>query len=113
MKQTAVAGTKHTITTDTNKIIHRKLISKPLPSSFQNPLSRRGENARGPDGQFTQQTTFLPINTSTEEEEEEGQTENAEHRQSTPTLNTSTETMEASFEFSSSIKIGRGRPKLI
>ena len=30
--QTAVAGTKHTITTDTNKIIHRKLISKPLPN---------------------------------------------------------------------------------
>ena len=29
--QMAVAGTKHTRTTDTNQIIHRKLISKPLP----------------------------------------------------------------------------------
>ena len=32
--QTAIAGTKHTITTDTNKIIHRKLISNPLPNPF-------------------------------------------------------------------------------
>ena len=44
--QTAVAETKHTITTDTNKSIHKKRISKPLPNSFQNPLSRRGENRR-------------------------------------------------------------------
>ena len=29
--QTAVSGTKHTVTTDKNKIIHRKLISNPLP----------------------------------------------------------------------------------
>ena len=29
--QTAVSGTKHTITTDKNKIVHRKLISNPLP----------------------------------------------------------------------------------
>ena len=36
--QTEVAGTKHTIATDTNKIIHRKRISKPLNSKFQNPL---------------------------------------------------------------------------
>ena len=43
--QIAVAGTKHTITTDTNKVIHKKRISKPLPNSFQNPLSRRGETA--------------------------------------------------------------------
>ena len=44
--QTAIAGTKHTITTDTNNIIHRKLFSNPLPNSFQNPLLRRGENRR-------------------------------------------------------------------
>ena len=29
--QTAVSGTKHTVTTDKNKILHRKLISNPLP----------------------------------------------------------------------------------
>ena len=32
--QVAVSGTKHTVTTDKNKVIHRKLISNPLP--FQN-----------------------------------------------------------------------------
>ena len=104
---------KHTITTNTNKIIHGKRIRKPLPNSIQNPLSKRGENARGQDGRFSQQTAFLPIKTSAEEEEEEGQTENAEHRQSNPTPNTSTWTMETSSEFSSPIQIGRGRPKLI
>ena len=29
--QTAVSGTKHTVTTDKIKIVHRKLISNPLP----------------------------------------------------------------------------------
>ena len=32
--QTAISGTKHTITTDKNKTIHRKVISNPIP--FQN-----------------------------------------------------------------------------
>ena len=32
--QTAISGTKHTVTTDKNEVIHRKLISNPLP--FQN-----------------------------------------------------------------------------
>ena len=45
----AVAGTKHTIITDTNEIIHRKRASKPLNQIFQNPLSRRGEK----DGKFS------------------------------------------------------------
>ena len=54
--QTAIAGTKHTITTGTNKVIHRKLNSNPLPNSFQNPISRRGENRRGSDGKFALQT---------------------------------------------------------
>ena len=103
--QRAVAGTKHTVTTDTNKIIHRKIISKPLSNSFQYPYKDE-EKMQGPDGRFIQQTTFLPINPSVEEEEEEGQSENAERRQSTPTPITSTETMEERFEFSSPVKIG-------
>ena len=45
--QMAVARTKHTIITDTNKIIHRKRASKPLNPIFQNPLSRRGGRTRG------------------------------------------------------------------
>ena len=54
--QKAVAGTKHTITTDENQIIHRKRVSKSLKSPFQNPHSRRRENPRGPDGHFTSAT---------------------------------------------------------
>ena len=45
--QIAVARTKHTVVTDSNKIIHRKCISKPLNPIFQNLLSRRMENPRG------------------------------------------------------------------
>ena len=51
--QLAVAGTKHTITTDTNKIKHRKRVSKPQTHTIQNPFSRRGESPRGPEGRFT------------------------------------------------------------
>ena len=71
--QTAVAGTKDTITTDTNKVIHRKLVSKPLPNSFQNLLSRRGENRRGIDGRLIQMS--LPSLETEDTDEEETQSE--------------------------------------
>ena len=35
--QIAIVGTKHTNTTDKNKILHKKLISKLLKSTIQNP----------------------------------------------------------------------------
>ena len=35
--QTAISGTEHTVTTSKNKIIHRKLISNPLP--FQQTIT--------------------------------------------------------------------------
>ena len=83
--QTAVAGTKHTITTDTKKVIHRKLASKPLPNSFQNPLSRRGENRRGIDGRFIQMS--LPSLETEDTDEEETQSEG--EKESTPVAETS------------------------
>ena len=49
--QTAVTGTKHTVTTSDNKIIHRKLISKPIITFEQEPTNR-GTGPRGPDGRF-------------------------------------------------------------
>ena len=49
--QTAVTGTKHTLTTSDNKIIHRKLISKPIITFEQEPTNR-GTGPRGPDGRF-------------------------------------------------------------
>ena len=46
--QVAITGTKHTITIDTNKVLHRKRASKFFSNTFQNQLSRRSENPRGP-----------------------------------------------------------------
>ena len=106
--QTAVAGTKHTITTDKNKIIHRKRISKPLNPIFQNPLSLRGENPRGKDGRFLQQGQL--------DEDTEEQDVTAEHseRCSTPILeeNILDKTLEMENTTISPV-YGRGRRKLI
>ena len=52
--QTAVAGTKHTMVPNTNKILHKKRASKPLNPIFQNPQLRQGENPMGRDLRFTQ-----------------------------------------------------------
>ena len=110
--QTAVAETEHTITTDTNKIIHKKRISKPLPNSFQNPLSRRGENRRCTDGRFVQTSIQSESEDEEEEEEEEGdetQTETDDRQTSTPTGETSVEGMDTNFNFTPPLQIGRGR----
>ena len=106
--QTAVAGTKHTITTDKNKIIHRKRISKPLNPKFQNPLSRRGENPRGKDGRFLQQGQL------DEDTEEQGVTAEHSQRCSTPILeeNILGKTLEMENTTISPV-YGRGRRKLI
>ena len=74
--QIAVAGTKHTIITDTNKILHKKRASKPLNQRFQNPLSRPGEIPRGKDGRFA----------TTEQQEEKINTAEHSQRCSTPVL---------------------------
>ena len=49
--QTAVTGTKHTVTTSDIKTIHRKLISKPIITFEQEPTNG-GTGPRGPDGRF-------------------------------------------------------------
>ena len=54
--QTAVTGTKHTVTTLDNKIIHRKLISKPI-NTFEQEPTNRGTGARGLDGRFAKKQT--------------------------------------------------------
>ena len=44
--QTIVSGTKHTVTTDKNKTVHRKLISNPLPfQQTTTTLTKRINNA--------------------------------------------------------------------
>ena len=86
--QTAIAETKHTITTDTNKIIHRKRISKPLPLSFQNPLSRRGEHSGVSDGKFKQAPQLEQISldeVSREEKRTIDERDNSEEERDTST----------------------------
>ena len=83
--QTAVAGTKHTITTDTNKIRRWKFLGEPLPNSFQNSLSRWGKNKRGMNGRFIQMS--LPSLDTEGDEEEESQPED-DKREKTPARET-------------------------
>ena len=54
--QTAVTGTKHTVTTLDNKIFHRKLISKPI-ITFEEEPTNGGTGTRGPDGRFAKKQT--------------------------------------------------------
>ena len=49
--QLAVWGTKHTITTPNGRILHRKMISKPI-SNFIQEQNNRGIGPREPDGRF-------------------------------------------------------------
>ena len=39
--QIAIAGTKHSVTTDENKVLHRKLLSNPMPSQNAATLTKR------------------------------------------------------------------------
>ena len=55
--QLAVAGTKHTVTTDSGKIIHRKRISNPL-EIFQEGFTQRGTNPRDSEGRWTKQRSI-------------------------------------------------------
>ena len=103
--QLAVAGTKHTITNDTNKIIHRKRVSKTLTHTFKDPFSRRGQNPRGPDGRFTQ----MRIDQLDQSDEIEQPA-----RESTPVLEESMlETVLNETPMETSPVYGKGKKKLI
>ena len=56
--QTSVSGTKHTIITDKNKIIHRNRLSNPLTTTFRIHSPNEGKTQK--DGRFTQ----MPLNQS-------------------------------------------------
>ena len=49
--QLAISGTKHTVTTSNERILHRKMISQPI-SDFAHEQNNRGIGQRGPDGRF-------------------------------------------------------------
>ena len=93
--QTAIKGTDHTVTTADNKIIHRKIISKPITPFEQEP-SNRGTGPRGPDGRFARKEDKTPVTPEPFQSEEEQWDTSPE-----PTSNRKHGT------------IGRGKPKLI
>ena len=93
--QTAIKGTDHTVTTADNKILHRKLISKPITPFEQEP-SNRGTGPRGPDGRFARKEDKTPVTPEPFQSQEEQWDTNPE-----PTSNRKHGT------------IGRGKPKLI
>ena len=109
--QLAVAGTKHTIKPNTDKIIHRKRASKPLNQILQNPLSRRGENPRGKDGMFTT-IEQLEENTNTAEHSEKCSTPVLEENVLNNTLTSSLPEQDWENKTISPV-YGRGRKKLI
>ena len=71
--QTAVTGTKHTVTTLDNNIIHRELISKPINTFDQEPTNR-GTGPRGPDERFAKKQTKTNNNPRKSQSEEDTDT---------------------------------------
>ena len=54
-----IEGTNHAVTTSDNRIIHRKLIGKPVKTCKQEP-SNRGTGPRGPDRRFASKEDKAP-----------------------------------------------------
>ena len=102
--QLAVSGTKHTITTPNGRILHRKMISKPI-SNFNQEQNNRGIGPRGPDGRFItspskhRRTTVI----ESDSESETPLLDTTSPKTPEPQPNTTIKT----------VTIGRGRPKLV
>ena len=62
--QTAASGTKHTLTTDKNKTIHRKLISNPLPfeQATSTPAKRKNTHQNAADQRTCSKTLDIVNN---------------------------------------------------
>ena len=67
--QTAIGGTKHTVTTTDNRILHRKHISKPIKIVSQETTPRKPQN-RGKDGKFARAGKRATIEDDSSEEEQ-------------------------------------------
>ena len=91
--QTAVTGTKYTVTTSDNKIINCKFISKPI-NTFEQEPTNRGTGPRGPDGRLAKKQT--KTNTTPRKSQSEGDTGTSPEPPTSKQQGT----------------IGRGRPRL-
>ena len=102
--QLAKSGTSHTVTTPNGRVIHKKLISKPI-ADFNQELNNRGIGPRGPDGQFirspSKQKRAMVIES---EDDSEAPLMNIVSPK-TPEISDNTASKKSTF--------GRGRPKLI
>ena len=109
--QTAVSGTKHTVTTAENKILHRQHISKPTSEFAQEQNSRR-MGLRGPDGRFIKSPRLTREAKSDSDSEKSNpatpQMDTIQITEGTQSRsNPTTPTTKTSGSF------GRGRPKLV
>ena len=102
--QIAISGTKHTITTSDNKILHGKHISKPISEIVQENNTNRGTGPRGPDGPFTKSPRIANVQDS-----------DSDHGEASPvaTATATTTFGEQTTPPPKYATIGRGRPKLI
>ena len=102
--QFAISGENHTVTTPNGRVIHRKLISKPI-ETFNQETNNRGTGPRGSDGRFirspSKQRRAMVIDSEDDSEAPLMDLVNPK----TPESPNTTVTKRGS--------IGRGRPKLI
>ena len=110
--QTAISGTNHTVTTQDNRIIHRKLISKPLKYFFQDN-SKRGKGPRRPDGTFRSTTANEYDNNETEETAKQTSRDKTPERVGTEEILTPNEIKTSPNWGHKSPGIGRARRTLI
>ena len=102
--QLAISGTSRTVTTPNGRVIHRKLISKPI-ETFKQENNNSGTGPRGSDGRFirspSKQRRTMVIDSENDSEAPLMEWAN----QKTPESPNTTVTKKGS--------LGRGRPKLI
>ena len=101
--QLAISGTNHTVTSPNGRVIHRKMISKPIDFNQEN--TNRGIGPRGPDGRFVKSPSkhqrAMIIDSDTESETPPMEIDSPK----TPELSIDTTIKKST--------LGRGRPKLI
>ena len=101
--QLAISGTNHTVTSPNGRVIHRKMISKPIDFNQEN--TNRGIGPRGPDGRFVKSPSkhqrAMIIDSDTESETPPMEIDSPK----TPELSIDTTIKKSTLR--------RGRPKLI
>ena len=77
--QTAISGTKHTVTTDKNRSIHRKLISNPIPVQNTATPTKRMNTRQSTEQPSCSKTTEAETTTCSYRKKEPPRPENVEN----------------------------------